>query len=274
MHLERLWELGRPAVMGILNVTPDSFSDGGQFDDFETALNRAETMVEEGADIIDVGGESTRPGATPVDTPTEMRRVLPVITALCSRHPGVPVSVDTSRVEVARAALTAGAAMINDVTAASDPDMFALAREHGAVIALMHMRGTPRTMQHDTSYLDVVAEVTSFLAARAALAVAAGIARERIWLDPGIGFGKGLDDNLRLLAHLSDLAALGHPVLVGASRKSFIGTLTGAGVNARLGGSLAVAASTMGVPRAVVRAHDVAHTVQLLAVMKAIGEAA
>jgi dihydropteroate synthase len=260
--------------MGILNVTPDSFSDGGQFDDPCAALERAEEMLNEGADIIDVGGESTRPAAAPVDTATEMRRVLPVIAALCSRHPGIPVSVDTSRADVARAALAAGAVMINDVSAASDPGMLVLARESGAGIALMHMRGTPRTMQHDILYTDAVAEVTSFLAARAALAVAAGIARERIWLDPGIGFGKGLEDNLRLLAHLSDLAALGHPVIVGASRKSFIGKLTGAEVGARLGGSLAATASAIGLPRAVVRVHDVAPTVQFLAVMKAIGEAA
>jgi dihydropteroate synthase len=258
--------------MAILNVTPDSFSDGGRFLDPEAATAQAEALLGQGADIIDVGGESTRPGAPPVDAREEERRILPVIKTLSARHPGLLLSVDTCKPDVAAAALAAGACIVNDVTAS--PDMLPLAARHGAVLVLMHMRGTPRTMQHDTLYTDVVAEVVELLATRAAQARALGIPDAHIWLDPGIGFGKDAEGNLRLLAHLPDLAALGHPVVVGASRKSFIGTLCGATVEARLAGSLAALTPLARLPRAVARVHDVAATVQFLRVQAAIGEAA
>lgn len=267
-----LWERGRPAVMAILNVTPDSFSDGGRFLDPEAAIAQAEALLDQGADIIDVGGESTRPGATPVDAREEERRVVPVVRALHARHPGLLLSVDTCKPAVAAAALAAGASILNDVTAS--PEMLPLVARHDAMLVLMHLRGTPRTMQHDTRYADVVAEVTEFLAARAAVARDRGIPRDRVWLDPGVGFGKDTDGNLRLLAHLPDLAALGHPVVVGASRKSFIGSLSGAGVDDRLGGSLAALTPLARLPRAVARVHDVAATVQFLRVQAAIAEAA
>lgn len=259
-------------MMAILNVTPDSFSDGGRFLDPEAAIAQAEALLDQGADIIDVGGESTRPGATPVDAREEERRIVPVMKALISRHPDLLLSVDTCKPSVAAAALAAGACIVNDVTAS--PEMLPLAARHGAVLVLMHMRGTPGTMQHDTRYADVVAEVAEFLAGRAARARAAGIPGERVWLDPGIGFGKDTDGNLRLLAHLPDLAALGHPVVVGASRKSFIGSLSGAGVDDRLGGSLAALTPLVRLPRAVARVHDAAATVQYLRVQAAIAEAA
>jgi dihydropteroate synthase len=258
--------------MAILNVTPDSFSDGGRFLDPETAIAHAEALLDQGADIIDVGGESTRPGASPVDAREEERRVLPVLEALHDRHPGLLLSVDTCKPEVAAAALAAGACIVNDVTAS--PQMLPVAARHGAVLILMHLRGTPRTMQHDTHYSDVVAEVAEVLATRAAQARALGIPEAHIWLDPGIGFGKDPAGNLRLLAHLPDLAALGHPVVVGASRKSFIGALAGAAVDDRLAGSLAALTPLARLPRAVARVHDVAATVQFLRVQSAIGEAA
>lgn len=258
--------------MAILNVTPDSFSDGGSFFDPAAAAAQAELLLAQGADIIDVGGESTRPGASPVDAQEEERRVVPVIKALASRHPDLLLSVDTSRPAVAVAALAAGARIVNDVTAS--PEMMPLAAGHGAVLVLMHMRGTPRTMQIDTRYTDVVAEVVEFLATRAAQARASGLSNPHIWLDPGIGFGKDLEGNLRLLAHLPDLAALGYPVVVGASRKSFVGALSGAAVDDRLAGSLAALAPLAGLPRAIARVHDVGATVQFLGVQAALWEAA
>jgi dihydropteroate synthase len=260
--------------MGILNLTPDSFSDGGRFDAPGAALAHAERLLAEGADVIDVGGESTRPGALPVEAAVEIGRVVPVIAALARRHPEVVLSVDTGKVAVARAALDAGATMVNDVTAAREEEMLPLVAERGAGIVLMHMRGEPRTMQADTGYADVVAEVHELLAERAAAAVAAGIAPARVILDPGIGFGKDLAGNLRLLRALGDLAALGHPVAVGASRKSFLGALTGAAVDDRLPGSLAAVAGASALPRVLVRVHDVAATVQFLAVLAAVRSAA
>lgn len=260
--------------MGIVNVTPDSFSDGGRFADPARALAHAEALLAEGADILDVGGESTRPGALPVDVPVETGRVVPVIAALHERRPEALLSVDTSKPEVAAAALAAGALVVNDVTAGSHPDMLPLVVERGAAIVLMHMRGTPATMQADTSYADVVAEVAAWLRTRATAARAAGLPAERIWLDPGIGFGKDVTGNLRLLAHLEDLAALGHPVVLGASRKSFIGRLCGAAVDDRLPGSLASLVPLAGLPRAVARVHDVAATRQFLTVLRAVEEAA
>lgn len=273
LPLETLWERRRPAIMGIVNVTPDSFSDGGRFSDPARALAHAETLLAEGADILDVGGESTRPGAVPVAAQAETSRVVPLIAALHERRPELLLSVDTCKPEVAAAAMTAGALIVNDVTGGGHPEMLPLVAERGAAIILMHMRGTPGTMQDDTSYSDVVAEVAAYLRERAGAARAAGVAAERIWLDPGIGFGKDTEGNLRLLAHLEDLAALGHPVVVGASRKSYIGRLSVADVGGRLPGSLASLVPLARLPRAVARVHDVAATSQFLTVLRAIEEA-
>jgi len=273
--LAELWRKRRPAVMGVLNLTPDSFSDGGRFGSCAVAVDHAVAMLEAGADVIDVGGESTRPASAPVAAEVEIERVVPAIADLLRRRPGTPVSVDTSKAEVATRALAAGACIVNDVSAGRDPGMFSAVARHGAAIVLMHMRGEPRTMQRDTAYADVVAEVHSFLAERAAAAAAAGIPPDRVLLDPGIGFGKDVEGNLRLLAALPDLAALGHAVVVGASRKSFIGRIAGeADPGARLPGSLASLAGTVRVPRVIVRVHDVAETVQFLTVLAALEGAA
>jgi dihydropteroate synthase len=216
----------RTLVMGVLNVTPDSFSDGGRFLAFDAAVAHGLQMVADGADLVDVGGESTRPGSDPVSADDEIGRVVPVIRALVAE--GVVVSVDTSKAAVAAAAIEAGAAVVNDVTAFGDPSMAPLAAEAGVGVVLMHMLGTPRTMQANPRYDDVVVEVTRFLTDRADAAIAAGIDRDRIVLDPGIGFGKTLEHNLRLLVDgVAALAATGHPVLVGASRKSFLEKILG-----------------------------------------------
>jgi dihydropteroate synthase len=273
-RLQEIWQRGRPGVMGILNVTPDSFSDGGRFLAPERAVQHGLALLASGADVVDVGGESSRPGAEPVAAEVEIGRVVPVIEELARRRPGALLTVDTAKVAVAEAALDAGAAAVNDVTAGSDPAMFHAVARRSAGIVLMHMRGVPATMQRDTAYADVVAEVHEFLAARAVAATAAGIPRERILLDPGIGFGKDAEGNLRLLAALPDLATLGHPLVVGASRKSFIGTLTGDGAEERLPGSLAAIVGTVGVPAVLVRAHDVAPTVQFLTVLTGLRGAA
>jgi dihydropteroate synthase len=250
--------------MGILNCTPDSFADGGLCFDFDDALGHAEQLLEGGADILDVGGESTRPGADPVDLTEERRRVVPVITEIRRRWPEIVVSVDTSKVEVAEDSLAAGADLVNDVTAASAPGMLELVARSNAGIVFMHMRGEPRTMQSDTTYDNVVAEVHEHLRSRAADAIAAGIPAHRVWLDPGIGFGKDYEGNLALLAALPDLAASGHPVLIGPSNKSFIGRLTGAGVEERLPGTLAALLPAVGIDRAVVRVHDASAAAQFL----------
>jgi dihydropteroate synthase len=252
--------------MGIVNCTPDSFADGGRCFDHGDALRHAEDLLDGGADIIDVGGESTRPGADPVDLAEEMRRVVPVIAEVRRRRPDIVLSVDTSKVEVAKASLDAGADLVNDVTAASAPGMLELVARSEAGIAFMHMRGEPRTMQTDTTYDNVVAEVHEHLRNRAAAAIAAGIPAHRVWLDPGIGFGKDDEGNLALLASLPDLAAAGYPVLVGPSNKSFIGRLTGAEVDDRLPGTLAALMPAVGIDRAVVRVHDAAAAVQFLAI--------
>lgn len=269
-RLARLWERGCPAVMGVINVTPDSFSDGGRVLDLATGLERGAQLLAEGADILDVGGESTRPGAQRIAADVELERVVPVITELIRRFPDVLLSVDTRRASVAAQALAAGARIVNDVSAGADPAMFGVVARAGAGIVLMHMRGEPATMQRNTVYTDVVAEVHEFLLARAAAAETAGIARESVLLDPGIGFGKDVGGNLALLAALADLAAVGYPVVIGASRKSFIGRLTGAVVEDRLPGSLGAIADTPRLGRAVVRVHDVAPTVQFLAVRRAL----
>lgn len=261
--------------MGILNVTPDSFFDGGLHIDAGAAARRAEEMVAEGADLIDVGGESTRPGATPVAEEEERRRVVSVVRA--AARLGVPVSIDTSKASVAAAALEAGASVVNDVTALGDPHMARTVAAAGAGLVLMHMRGTPRTMQDDPRYDDVVAEVGASLAARVEVALAAGIGADRIAVDPGIGFGKTLAHNLALLRGLPDVSAAIDPtlpVVVGASRKSFLGRL-GAGDRPadRLAGSLAAAVAAALAGAAVVRAHDVLETRRALAIADALRSA-
>jgi len=260
-----------PKIMGILNVTPDSFADGGQYDDVARAVARAHAMVRAGADIIDIGGESTRPGADVVDEAEELKRVMPVIDALSGF--GADISVDTRRPEVARAAVAAGASIWNDVTAleydAGSPDM---AAKLGCKVVLMHMCGTPETMQNNPSYKNVVAEVMAYLKARMGVAIKAGVKRENIILDPGIGFGKRLEDNLDLLGHLDDLRTLGQPILLGASRKSFIGMIDGSDANRRLGGSIASALWGASMGASILRVHDVEETVQAVRVWQAIGE--
>jgi len=262
-------------VMGVINVTPDSFSDGGRFDDLGAAILQARRLIAEGADLLDVGGESTRPGAAPVSAQAEIDRVVPLIRAIRAES-GIPLSVDTMKPEVARAAMAAGATMWNDVTALRhDPESLATAAELGCEVVLMHMQGEPRTMQAEPRYEDVVAEVAAFLAHRAEAAMAAGVARERIWLDPGIGFGKHMiRHNLPLLAGLQAIVALGFPVMLGVSRKSFIGAVApGAAADDRLGGSIAGALAGAAAGVAMVRAHDVRETVQALAVWQAIASA-
>jgi dihydropteroate synthase len=260
----------RTAVMGVLNVTPDSFSDGGLFLSPSAAIRRAREMVREGADVIDVGGESTRPGAEPVPEAEERQRVVPVVRAIASEL-GVPVSVDTTKASVAEAALEAGAVIVNDVSAGrADPRMLGLVAAAGAGIVLMHRRGTPRTMQIRPWYRDVVAEVLGFLQRRACRARAAGIAPGAIAVDPGIGFGKTLEHNLKLLRATPQIVELGYPVLIGASRKSFLGAILGLPVRERLEGSLAAAVVAVLAGARIVRVHDVAATVRALRVAEAI----
>lgn len=257
--------------MGILNVTPDSFSDGGRYFASDAAIQRGLELWKEGATVVDVGGESTRPGAEPVPLPEELGRVLPVICGLSSRAPGALISVDTSKPKVAERALAAGACLVNDVTAGTDPKMLEVVVREGAGIVLMHMRGTPKTMQQNTRYANVVAEVAEFLWERAEKATAVGLPKSHIFLDPGIGFGKDLEGNLSLLRAFSQLAATGFPLVLGVSRKSFIGQLTGAPVEDRLPGSLAALLVALPCPRVVVRVHDVAATLQFLKVARAVG---
>jgi dihydropteroate synthase len=246
----------RTLIMGILNVTPDSFSDGGKFQALETAVEHGLQMVAEGADIIDIGGESTRPGANPVQALEEIARTVPVIKKLREKT-GVLISVDTRKVEVARAALAAGADIINDISALADPAMASVAAETGAGLVLMHMQGTPETMQNNPRYDDVVSNVWNFLEERMNFAVARGVAPEQIVLDPGIGFGKTDEHNLALLKGIPQLAASGRPVLVGASRKSFIGRITGGEPDDRLAGSLAIAGFAVLRGAHILRVHDV-----------------
>ncbi len=259
---------GRPLVMGILNVTPDSFSDGGKWFGHERAIVRAHEMIGEGADVIDVGGESTRPGAEPVSAEEELRRVIPVIEALAGQ---VRVSVDTTKDVVADAAVGAGASLINDVSASLWP----VAARHGVGWVAMHRKGTPATMQRDPHYEDVVGEVAGLLIDRAARANEAGVAE--VWIDPGIGFGKTVDHNLALLGSLGDLVATGYPVMVGTSRKSFLSTLVSSGggssvpVDERLPGSLSTATWAMVRGARMVRVHDVAATVQAALLVGRVG---
>jgi dihydropteroate synthase len=268
----RTLDLSTPIVMGVLNVTPDSFSDGGLWFDSSRAIERALQMVAEGAGIIDVGGESTRPGAVEVPVEEELRRVLPVIAALAPRV-GVPVSVDTSRPEVIRAAVDAGATLINDIRGLRVPGALAAVASTSAAVCVMHMQGEPRTMQTEPTYSDVVAEVSQFLIERVAACESAGIARERICLDPGIGFGKRVEHNLALLAHIPDLLRLRLPLLIGVSRKSLIGVVTGKPVEQRLLGGVAFATAAVLSGASIIRAHDVAATVDAIKVATALRNA-
>ena len=257
-------------IMGVVNVTPDSFSDGGTFDDDAAAVRHARRLVEEGAAIVDVGGESTRPGAAPVPAEEELRRVVGVVEGIAGLGLDVRISVDTMKAEVARAAVEAGATYVNDVTAfRHDPGMAELVAELGLDCCLMHMLGEPRTMQKDPRYDDVVSDVKAFLEERLAAAVAAGVPEERVQLDPGIGFGKTLEHNLELLRRLDEIAAIGRPVVLGTSRKSFIGRLTGRDVAGRVHGT--VATCVLGYERGarVFRVHDVAAVHDGLAVAAA-----
>jgi dihydropteroate synthase len=261
----------RTLVMGIVNVTPDSFADGGMYLTADDAVRHGARLVDEGADVLDVGGESTRPGAEPVDVDEELRRVIPVIEGLTEVQQTTPISIDTRKPEVARAALEAGARIVNDVTAGRDGAMLEAVADTGAGIVLMHMLGEPQTMQNDPRYDDVVAEVNEFLRERIEAAVFAGIDEERVCVDPGIGFGKNVEHNLALLRSVSSLRLLGAAVMVGASRKRFIGVLTGAEDPAdRLEGSLAAAVLAASLGADVVRVHDVAPTVRALRVADAI----
>jgi dihydropteroate synthase len=258
-----------PKLMGVVNVTPDSFSDGGLYLDAEAAIAHGLELVEEGADILDVGGESTRPGAEPVGADEERGRVEPVVRALAAA--GHTVSIDTSKASVAEAALDAGASIVNDVTALrGDPEIAALCAQRGATLILMHMRGDPRTMQEDPRYDDVVDDVKAFLAERIEAAIGAGVDEERIWLDPGIGFGKALEHNLELLRRLGELRELGRPLVVGTSRKSFIAKIDAAPVEERLGGTIASSILAAAEGAAVLRVHDVAETAQAARVASAI----
>jgi len=255
-------------LMGIVNVTPDSFSDGGRYLDRGAAIEHGIELAAAGADVLDVGGESTRPGAAAVGVEEELARVLPVIEALASA--GHRVSVDTSKAAVAERALAAGATIVNDVTALGDPAMAAVCADAGCGLILMHMKGTPRTMQDDPRYDDVLVEVRDFLAERLAAAVAAGVAAERVWVDPGIGFGKTVDHNLELIERLGELRELGRPVVLGASRKAFLGELTGREVSDRLAASLAVAVLGVAGGAEVLRVHDVAATRDAVTVAAAL----
>ncbi|MGH2723489.1 MAG: dihydropteroate synthase [Actinomycetota bacterium] len=260
----------RTLVMGILNVTPDSFSDGGRFFDPEAAVARGMRMVAEGADVLDVGGESTRPGSDQVAAAEERDRVVPIVKRLAAEV-SVPVSIDTRKAEVAAAALEVGATIVNDVTAGRDPAMFGVVRDSGAGLVLMHMKGEPKTMQEDPRYEDVVAEVRDYLRDRAAAAEAAGIAPDRLCVDPGLGFSKATPHSLRLMKENAVLAELGYPVLVGPSRKSFIGdALGGLTLDRRLAGTMGAVAYLAANGAHIVRVHDVREHVELLRVVDAI----
>ncbi len=260
--------------MGVVNVTPDSFSDGGRFLDAGAAVAQARRLIAQGADMLDIGGESTRPGADPVSEADEIGRVAPLIAAI-RREATIPISIDTMKPAVARAAVAAGATIWNDVTALTyDPTSLRTAADLGCEMVLMHMSGEPRTMQDQPRYGDVVAEVTDYLLARAEAAMAAGVARAAIWIDPGIGFGKTLTHNLRLLANLDRLVATGFPVLLGVSRKSFLRTIDPAATDPadRLGGSLAAALAGAAHGVRALRVHDVRETAQALETWRRIGD--
>jgi len=268
---DRALPLGeRTLVVGVLNVTPDSFYDGGRYLDPDAAVVRARQMVEDGADVIDIGGQSSRPFSDPVSREEELDRVRPVLEQLDGTI-DVPLSIDTSDVEVARVAVSHGACIINDISALThDPDMLPLAAGEGAAVVLMHMRGSPKTMQAATRYDDLLVEVKAFLARRAEAVVAGGVRPESVVVDPGIGFGKSVEGNLALLAGLRNLGELGYPVLVGASRKSFIGRLSDLPEDDRLEGSLGAAAAAVLNGADILRVHDVRETVRMLQVVDAV----
>jgi dihydropteroate synthase len=258
----------RPLVMGILNVTPDSFSDGGRYQALEFAVERAEQMIKDGVDIIDIGGESTRPGSPSVPVDEELRRVMPAIYAL--RELGYPLSIDTCKPEVMREAVIAGADMINDINGFRAPGAIEAVKDSDCALCVMHMQGTPQDMQAGPAYADVVAEVIAFLRERVAALLAAGVVRERITIDPGFGFGKSVEHNYALLRSLSRMESdLGLPVLAGLSRKSMIGAVTGRSVEQRLAGSLGGALAAVAQGARIVRVHDVAETVDALKVWQA-----
>lgn len=275
MHLQlrthRL-DLGAPVVMGVLNVTPDSFSDGGRFAAPGVAVARALEMARDGAALLDVGGESTRPGAAPVQVAEELARVRPVIEALAAGA-APPVSVDTAKPEVMLAAAAAGAEMINDVRALTAPGALDAAVASGCAVCLMHMQGEPRTMQQDPVYRDVVEEVYAFLAVRIEACLRAGMAAERIVADPGFGFGKTLAHNMALMRHLDRFTRLGVPLLVGVSRKSMIGAVTGRPVQERLAGGLALAALAVRAGASIIRSHDIAATLDAVRMAAAVAAA-
>ena len=267
-------EIPEPLLMGVLNVTPDSFSDAGRHLDPDAAVEHGRRLVEEGAAIVDVGGESTRPGAEPVPAAFELERTIPVIERLAAGRDtgpaGVRVSIDTTKAEVAAAALGVGARIVNDVSAFRfEPETAGLVAGAGATCVLMHMLGEPRTMQADPRYEDVVSEVKAFLEERLAFAVAEGVPEEHVWLDPGIGFGKTLDHNLELLARLDEIVALGRPLVIGTSRKSFLGRLTGREAGERLPGTIATNVLALAAGASVFRVHDVAEVADALAVARA-----
>lgn len=264
-----------PLLMGILNVTPDSFADGGRYTTVPSALRRAEEMVQEGVAIIDVGGESTRPGADPVPLDVELKRVLPVVQTLASRFPSIPLSVDTTKAEVARQALEEGASLVNDVSALGDPWMSAVLRDHDGPVVLMHRRGDPRTMQQNPTYTDVIQEIIGFFRERLAFAQSQGISLNRIILDPGIGFGKTTGHNLQILKRLPALAALGCPLMIGLSHKSFIGRILGGETTPlapadRAEGSLAAHLWAAARGAHILRVHDVRSTARALALWRAL----
>ncbi len=269
-RLENILPPSRTALMGVLNVTPDSFYDGGRYNERDAAVARGLELAEAGADIIDVGGESTRPGATAVSQEEELERVVPVV-ELLAKQVEVPISVDTTKAGVARSALDAGASFVNDVSAGSfDSTMLPLVAEKGCPVVLMHMLGTPRNMQMAPRYQDVVREVCHYLVERRAAAVRAGVDASQIILDPGIGFGKGLEHNLRLISHLDRMVALGSPVLVGVSRKTFIGEILRLPVEERLEGTAAAVALAVWAGVRIVRVHDVKAMVQVVSVVEVI----
>jgi dihydropteroate synthase len=276
-----IWRVGdrafdcseRTLVMGILNVTPDSFSDGGRFEDPNAAIEHGSRLVDDGADIVDVGGESTRPGSGSVPAEEELRRVRPVIQGLVERHPAHPISIDTRKAEVAAAAIEVGATIVNDVSGARDPAMFDTVREHDASMVLMHMQGDPRTMQEAPSYQDVVAEVKEYLRERVEAAEFAGVDPERIMVDPGIGFGKDLEHNLELLRRIDALLEIGRPVLIGPSRKRFLGTILDLPEGERVEGTAGAVAWAVARGVHAVRVHDVKQIVRAVRVIDAIAKA-
>ena len=255
-------------IMGVVNVTPDSFSDGGEFLDADNAIAHGRKLAADGAHILDIGGESTRPGAAPVTAEEEIARVLPVVEGLAGGEAGI--SIDTTKLAVAKAAVEAGATVVNDVSAFRfDPELAGLVAERGCDCCLMHMQGEPRTMQQDPRYDDVVADVKAFLEERLAFATGEGVAEEQVWLDPGIGFGKTLEHNLELLRRLDEIAALGRPLVIGTSRKSFLGKLTGKDEKARLPGTIATNVMALERGATIFRVHDVAEVADALAVAAA-----